>query len=323
MTMKIKKSLSALLAVLFTLSFCGCQLAQKDAGEASVNAHIIGVFITTEYLDLFDAEAYLADQFVGTSIGNIDFSENSDRYDGRYYATLQAITDPYGSDRKTTYYQYQFPELKGIPFFCANHPDSVDQSAFLGSNYDSAISDVHTSIFVTDAGERVELTGTLNLSMSFANKEIFINPVYQTEDGSVYVESGDSFMQSGTTSEGTFMTNTYSDTTTTTNNGVSETKGNSVALSIAFLYATEKVVLIQMDQNNEVVKRAEYQPGTLPETLKPETTTEYIVVETHKTDAQGSPLVTREMYTKEDDAVSSYYVREDGICVNQSASLEW
>lgn len=321
--MKIKKGLSALLAVLFTLSLSGCQLAQKDTGEGSATAHIIGVFITTEYLDLFDAEAYLSDQFVGSSTGDLNFSENSDRYDGRHYATLQPITNLSGTDSKTTYYQYQFPDLKGFSFLSAHHPDSVDMSVFLGSNYDSAISDVKTSVFVTDAGERVELKGTLNLSMSFVNKEIFINPVYQTEDGSVFVESGDSFMQGCTTSEGTFMTQTISDTTTTTSKGESQSNANSVALSIAFLYTPDKVVLIQMDQNNQIVKRSEFIPGTLPETFKPEPATEYIVMETYKKDAEGAPLVTREMYTKENDAAFSYYVRADGICVNQSTSLEW
>lgn len=321
--MKIKKRLSALLAVLFTLSLCGCQLAQKDASEDSATAHIIGVFITTEYLDLFDAEAYLSDQFIGINSGEVNFTENSDRYDGRYYATLQTITDLHGPDSKTTYYQYQFPNLKGFAFFSANHPDSVDMSDFLASNYDSAISDVHTSIFVTDAGQRVELTGTLNLSMSFTNKEIFLNPVYETQDGSVYVESGDSFMQGCTTSEGTFVTQTISDTTTTTSNGVSETKGNSIALSIAFLYSPDKITVIQMDQNNEVVKRVEYQPGEMPETLKPEAATEYILVETHKTDSEGSPVVTRDLYTKESHALFSYYERADGICINQSTSIEW
>ncbi len=321
--MKIKRSISALLAVLVVLSLYGCQLAQKDASEDSATAHIIGVFITTEYLDLFDAEAYLADQFVGTPIGDVNFSGNSDRYDGRYYATLKAITDLHGPDSKTTYYQYQFPELKGFSFFAANHSDSVDRSVFLASNYDSAISDIHTSIFVTDAGERVELKGTLNLSMSYANKEIFINPVYQTDDGSVYVESGDSFTQGDTTSEGTFMTQTINDTTTTTSNGESQSNANSVALSIAFVYPPEKIVVIQMDQNNEVVKRVEYQPGALPETIKPEATTEYIMVETHKTDLEGSPVVTRDLYTKESYAIFSYYERADGICINQSTSIEW
>jgi len=321
--MKIKKSLSTLFAVLFTLSLSGCQLAQKDTGEGSATTHIIGVFITTEYLDLFDEEAYLTDQLAWTSGGEIKVSENGKRYDGRYYATLKAITDLHGPESKTTYYQYQFPDLKGFSFFSANHPDSIDMSVFLASNYDSAISDVHTSIFVTDAGERVELKGTLNLSMAFANKQIFINPVYQTEDGSVYVESGNSFGQDGAISEGTFVTTTFSDATTKTNNGVSETKGNSVAFSIAFLYLPEKIVLIQMNQNNEVVKRAEYQPGEMPETLKPEAATEYILVETHKTDSEGSPVVTRDLYTKESYAIFSYYERADGICVNQSTSIEW
>ena len=321
--MKTKRILSTLLTALLTLSLSGCQFAQKDTGEGSATAHIIGVFITTEYLDLFDAEAYLSDQFVGTSIRDVNFSENSDRYDGRLYATLVPITDLHGPESKTTYFQYQFIGLKGISFFAANHPESVEMSVFLSSNYDSAISDIHTSIFVTDAGERVELEGTLNLAMTLTNKEIFINPVYQTQDGSVYVESGDSVMQGITTSEGAFMTNTYSDLTTTTNNGVSETKGNSIKLSIAFLYLPEKIVLVQMDSDNKVVKRTEYEPGEMPESLVPEEKTEYIIAETHKKDNNGVKIVTRELYTRKNSVVFAYYARTDGICINQSTSLDW
>ena len=99
-------------------------------------------------------EAYFQDQFIGSATGEVNFSENSDRYDGRYYATLQPMTDFCGVEHKTTYYRYEFPGIEGIPFYSANHPESVDMSVFLASSYDSAISDIHTSIFVTDAGER-------------------------------------------------------------------------------------------------------------------------------------------------------------------------
>jgi len=321
--MKSKRILSALLAVFVVLSLCGCQLAQKDMSEDSATAHIIGLIITTEYLDLFDTEAYMADQFVGISNGDVNFSENNDRYDGRFYATLQSINDLHGSHSQTTYYQYKFIGIEGIPFFSANHPESVDMSVFLASCYDSAVSDIHTNIFVTDSGERVELDGTLYLAMTLANKEFFLNPVYQTRDGSVYVESGDSVMQGCTSNEGLFVTNTYSDTTTTTQNGVGETKGNSIKLSIAFLNPPEKIVILQMDQNNKVVKRADFMPGELPETMKPEASTEYIVLETYKTDSNGAQVVTRDVFTRINRSLFSFYARADGICLKQYTSLAW
>ena len=321
--MKIKRSLSALLAVLIALSLSGCQLALKDASEESITSHIIGFFITTEYLDLFNDEAFFQDQFIGSVTGEINYSENSDLYDGRYYATLQPITDLNGVEGENIFYRYEFPGLEGIPFYSANHPDSVDQSVFLASSYDSAISDIHTNIFVTDADERVELEGTLNLSTRQANKQIYFNPVYQTEDGRVYVESGEYVERGGIVDEGPFMTETYSDSTTTTNNGASESQGNTIKLSIAFLNPPEKIVLVQMDQNNEIVKRAEFEPGKMPETLTPEATTEYIVVETHKKDSTGAQVITRDLCSRDDGVVFSFYAREDGICVNQSTSLEW
>ena len=321
--MKTNKILSALLAVLLALSLCGCQLAQKEMGEEDATSHIIGFFITTEYLDLFDAEAYLQDQFIGSATGDVNFSENSDRYDGRYYATLMEITNFNGSESNRTHYRYEFPGLKGFPFYSANHPDSVEMSDFLASCYDSAISDIHLSIFVTDAGERVELDGTLNLSTSYVDKPIFLNPVYQTDNGSVYVESGDSVERGGEIDEGPFVTNTYSDTATTTNNGKSESTGNTIRLSIAFVHPPEKIILLQMDANNEIVKSSEFEPGEMPESLTPEKTTDYIIVETHKTDSAGEKIVTRELVNREDGEIHTNYALGDGICVNQCTLVEW
>lgn len=321
--MKIKRIVSTFLAVLLMMSFCGCQLAQKNMGEDSATAHIIGLIITTEYLDLFDAEAYLADHFAGISSGEFSFSENSDRYNGRYYATLQPITDPNGTGSQKTYYQYEFIGIEGMPFFSANHPDSVDMSDFLASCYDSAVSDIHTHIFISDSGERVELDGTIYLATTQTNKSLFLNPVYQTQDGSVYVESGDFFERGGVIDEGLFVTNTYSDTTTTTRNGVSETGGNTIQLSIAFLNPPEKIVVIQMDQNSKMVKSAEFAPGELPETLTPEPSTEYVVVETYKADSEGSSVVTRDLFSRDDETFFSFYARTDGICVKQWTTLEW
>ena len=320
--MRIKRFLSALLAVLFSLSLCGCQLAKEDQGEGSASAHIIGVFITTEYLDLFDMEAYLQDHSIGMPSGEIAVSGNTAPYDGRYYATLDAkpSSNPYS---RAILYQYLFHGIEGFPFYSANHPETVEMQYFLASVYDSAISDIHTNIFVTDAGERDEIEGTIYLSTTQANTQLFLNPVYQADDGSVYVQSGDFVEHGGEVSEGPYVTYTYSDTATTTKNGVSQASGNSAKLSIAFLYPPTKITVIQMDQSNEVVTSAAYQPGKVPETLSPEPATEYLIVETYKTDENGANVVSRELVSRDVDWFFTFYAREDGICVKQHTTVAW
>lgn len=320
--MRSKRFLSALLAVLCSLSLCGCQLAKENQGEGSATAHIIGVFITTEYLDLFDAEAYLQDHSVGMPGGEVAVSGNTAQYEGRYYATLDAkpSSNPYS---RAILYQYLFHGIEGFPFYSAHHPDTVDMQYFLASVYDSAITDFHTNIFVTDAGEQDEIEGTIYLSTTQATKRLYMNPVYQADDGSVYVQSGEFVEHDGEVTEGPYVTYTYSDTATATRNGVSQVNGNSTKISVAFLNPPTKIVVIQLDQYNEVVTSAEYQPGKVPETLAPEVKTEYIVVEARKTDPAGASSVTRELYTRENIGFFTFYAREDGICVKQYTELTW
>jgi hypothetical protein len=59
--MMIKRSLAVCLAVCFLLTLAGCQLAVEDAGGTNNGDRLIGVFVTKEYLDLFDTEGYLND----------------------------------------------------------------------------------------------------------------------------------------------------------------------------------------------------------------------------------------------------------------------
>lgn len=63
--MKNKKRKSLCLSVLLLMQLLmltllsGCQLAREDEGENG--DRLVGVFVTTEYIDLFDMERYLND----------------------------------------------------------------------------------------------------------------------------------------------------------------------------------------------------------------------------------------------------------------------
>ena len=54
-----KKTVAISLVFAILVSLCGCQLAQPESGNHTEADRLVGVFITTEYLDLNDADAYL------------------------------------------------------------------------------------------------------------------------------------------------------------------------------------------------------------------------------------------------------------------------
>ena len=78
-----------------------------------------------------------------------------------------------------------------------------------------------------------------------------------------------------------------------------------------------------MNKDSAILSRAEYAPGELPKTLKPEPATAYILEETYSHDASGKETVTRKLFGAEDAALSAFYARADGICVKQWVTLEW
>ena len=57
--MKTKRTF-AILTIIITilLSFAGCSLALEDAGEPQEEDRLIGVFVTRENLNIFDADKY-------------------------------------------------------------------------------------------------------------------------------------------------------------------------------------------------------------------------------------------------------------------------
>ena len=54
------KIIAICLALIICLGLCGCQLALPE-GQETGRDRLIGCFITTEHLDLFDFEAYFND----------------------------------------------------------------------------------------------------------------------------------------------------------------------------------------------------------------------------------------------------------------------
>ena len=114
--MKIKKSKgSGVLKSLFGFSVMfmaftasGCTLAVPDAGTDGNGDRLIGAFITSEYLDLYDMEGYLNDH-ASSLVNNSSITIGNDsRYEGKLVATV----DKEGA-QSSSEWKISFGDVKG------------------------------------------------------------------------------------------------------------------------------------------------------------------------------------------------------------------
>lgn len=322
--MKIKRILSMCLAICMLFTLTGCQLAKEDAGADNNGDRLIGVFVTKKYLDLFDMEGYLNDnvnKLIGG--GEITFDGNDSKYQGRLYATLttrrlteEKTGDVIGSE------EFVFDGVEGISYFAATIR-TEDEDSYITSGSDEGLSDPQMSIAVDPKEDKTTLKGTIYFSPSYDGNVYYINPVYQSSDGSVYAIAGNGYKVDGMQGEGTSCTTTLSETTTITENGKSKSASISIEISISRMLAPEKVAIMQMNHDSAIVSRNEYFPGGLPDTLNMEMATAYLIVETSKHDHTGNLVVTRSIYDRNNESIDTFYCRDDGICVKKLTRLNW
>jgi len=320
--MKVKQFFAALLAGAALLALPGCSLARTDADASAGEDRLIGVLVTTEYLDLFDFEEYYSDHESRFVDGGTVMVENSDTYQGRIYATLttENLTNE-ETGEQVTRQAYVFEGIDGIGYFAPTMED--EEGIYTRSNGDEGISDAHMDVSFTDEGQSLSLEGTVYVEPGKGNTEYYVNPVYQCADGAVYVTSGSGYLLSGDHGEGEVFSTTLDANTTRTEEGKSQKDACTVTLHLAVMFAPERIVLLQMDANAGVVSRRAYTPGALPERLELEAGTAYLVVETHKRDRAGEETVARALYQSDTETIGTFYGREDGICLKQWTQLNW
>lgn len=295
------------LACILVLGCAGCQLARPEAGEAAGGDRLIGAFVTREYLDLFDFESYFSDNADDILSGGEVSVEDSAAYQERYYATLKENND------------YVFEGLEGVGFYTYKYADET--GSYNASHIDDGMVGNGLHYIETDEGETVELDGTIYVSPQ-SNIKIYVNPVYQATDGSVYLTAGSGFSTDISDSEGEVYSTTLEETTTVTDNGEAQTEGCKVTVRLAIMFAPVEITVIQMDENSREIRRDSYQPDAVPDTLAPAEDCAYIIVETHKLDGKEQTVTTRELVgLTEDSFFSTFRAREDGVCVRQDTEI--
>ena len=186
---KYKRILALDIALLALFLFAGCQLAKEEGGEteSAERDRLIGVFLTREHLDLFDWEGYFNDNAGALAGGGHAIDEtDTAAYGGRLYATLTRETRTDDAGEQHEWFDCTFEGIEGIRYF------AVEEGITTHLISDPGISGVHQAITDTEEAKRIDLEAVLYVEAAAETETVvwYLNPVYQSTDGSVYLTAG-------------------------------------------------------------------------------------------------------------------------------------
>ncbi|HIS16877.1 MAG TPA: hypothetical protein IAD40_10575 [Candidatus Scatomorpha merdavium] len=265
------KKLAIALIFAIALMLPGCSLLRED-GEPADADRLVGVYITENYIDSFDFEAYVQDNASSLSGGGEISREDAAKYTRRIYAEI--------TDGKTS-----FP-IEGIAFIAARY--EKDGESCTGSDYGDKLADVHLSINVSDDMETTVLTGKLFADSGAGHMSAYCNPVYQQADGRVYLVPGE-----GVSANMGSMTHSLSESCESAKKG-ERGYGMDITLEVEGSRPSEKLAVLLYSAEGALLSRTEYAPEEMPEEISAAGAA-WAVFEDYTADYSGEPQVIRQL----------------------------
>lgn len=265
------KKLAIALIFALALMLPGCSLLREE-GEPADADRLVGVYITENYIDSFDFEAYVQDNASSLSGSGEISREDAAKYTRRIYAEI--------TDGKTS-----FP-IEGIAFIAARY--EKDGESYNGSDYGDKLADVHLSINVSDDMETTVLTGKLFADSGAGHMSAYCNPVYQQADGRVYLVPGE-----GVSANMGSMTHSLSESCESAKKG-ERGYGMDITLEVEGRRTSEKLAVLLYSAEGALLSRTEYAPEEMPEEISAEGAA-WAVFEDYTADYSGEPQVIRQL----------------------------
>ncbi len=228
------------------LSAGGCQLAKNGANEGEVfEDNYIGAYVTLKPINEFDMATFETE-----STGN-----------EKVYATKVEIKD---KDTDYITYEYRFEDVEGIPMYSVYVSEDDGYYSFMANE---CVFNAHQAVN-SDGEKRFNtLTGNVYVSEEVI---VYFNPVYQENDGDVYMVAADMGEKINEFSETKLYYSSENDTKGGTNaEMIFKVKGE-----------VENVIIFAMSGENEIVWSETYLEGEVPEVINVPKGTEYITVKT-------------------------------------------
>ena len=309
-------------AMLSTLP--GCRLAREDAGFREHEDRLIGMFITTEFLDLFDFEGFFNQNARNMPIGGLISGVNAENFQGRIYASLVSRTlSDEGNNPVSEIYEFMFEGIEGFAIFAPMIPAADDRESHIGVTVDDAVNVDMWHLQFGDDETSATIEGTIAVSSAAGATGFFFNPVYQSADGHVFLTSGSGISVSGTQCEGSVFSQKIESTVTVTENGRTTTFSSSVQVNIKTMFVPERFVIMQMDADGNLINRSSYLAEDFPDTVIPQAGMEFIIIETVRYAADGAARVLREIYGRDSDWIYIFRAGDSGVLVRALTRIEW
>lgn len=308
-----KKVTVTCLALALLVSLCGCQLAQPEGSNSSKADRLVGVFVTTEYLDLYDADAYL-EEYLKNNAGSISDGYtiiiDSNTHQNRVYATF--VEEPYQDDDGEYHFSntYEFEGLDGIVL--AVYQIQNGEESYTSSSAGEGICDVHSRT----GGEDQGISGTIWMAKNSGEVIYYMNPIYQTADGQVYLVPGSGLHISSDV--GGRASQKIEEKVTATENGETFSYTFSAEVFIDFTDPADTVTIIQMNKQDEEVKRETFRAGNLPKQFVPEHSTAYLIVI-----SESDNGVHRQINQPGEDKFEVFVQLGEQICTKDYIFVEW
>ena len=284
---RTKQILTCLMILAFLLQLCGCTLANEVEGaDGQEKDLLIGAFITRNPIE-------------------------------KTYASFEWVDIVNASSYPT---DITFDGIEGMLFYgYESKMDGDDESDFWARGKN--IFNRTDKIIEDENGRHIKLSAEIYYA-SNSEDEInyfYMNPVYETPDGEIYVVPGIAYPGAKGESRQQLslkeaQKRTFLDGTTT----------ESIEISVTLIKENEPlhIYLYQMTENNEILKVEEYIPpgtGGAHPGIYVEPETDYVLMETEQRLPDHSTVIKREMIDWEGQTMT--IEQEDGTEVEEKISL--
>ena len=307
----MNKKLLTFILILTVLLTNGCQLAKEEVSNDSIGNEdcMIGLLIT-------EGNRGILDHKVGTTMTLEELAEAN-----KLYATIDKK-----NSKSPDKWEVTFPGVEGISFF-------IPEFRYGEEKYDSfvmvigsdEISDVNNHLNVSETSESREIAGTIYVAKESGKDYIYyMNPVYQTAAGEIYVTQGNGVMGMETDGFGAGQKWNMKEEKEVTKGEEKQMQSFSVDVSLEMMFVPTKIRVLQMDIEHHILDSIEYEPGTLPEEVKCMEKTAYVVVETERVDLAGKTITEREIGTADDEGkitVETFYKGDFGALRKQTTTF--
>ena len=283
----MKKLLTIVLALIL---LSGCSLATSEKrGEDTMRGFFLTVSMREgdSIVDIWDEEAT-----------GMDFISNHYMAGRRLYAEKRE-GDPI---------EYVFPEGCGLYGFCFDALDENGEALYRSSDFSPEI-DAHVA-YHAGSSTACRINATV-YGQRGSDVVIAANPIYQTADGELYVQSeepislevgsmdGYKWLQSQERADG---------------------EGFALELAVESIVLPERYVIIEMSGENQPLRQTEFDPEAMPEEYVPGADAAYIILE-----ARDSEATTRTVYSPGDEGsvMDTFCPGQYGLCIKGYTRIEW